>query len=103
MSCMKSIKKFQHTVYICAFIYLVLCPAVHQLVDAVNHDIVIISEARLQHREYHKNPDSNLTKIFSYFQPEPLNHTIPITSRSITPSPLTSFNLSALSTVRLNL
>jgi len=100
---MKSIKKFQHTVYICAFIYLVLCPAVHQLDDAINHDIVIKNEAGLQQRECHKNVDSNLVKIFNSFLTEPFSHPGNEAKHAITLSPVTPLTLSVLSTVRLNL
>ena len=100
---MKLNKNFHHIIYIFAFIYLVLCPAVHQLDDAVNHDIVIKNEARLQQKECHKNVDSNLIKIFNSFLTEPLSHPGNEANHAITLSPVTPLSLSVLSTVRLNL
>ena len=100
---MKLNNKIYYNIYICAFIFLVLCPAVHQLDDTVNHDMIIKSEARLQQREYHKSFDSNLIKIFNSYQTEPFNHTIPATRHTIMQSPVTPLGLFISSTERLNL
>jgi len=100
---MKLTKKFLHNLYIFAFIYVVLCPAVHQVDDTVHHNIIITSEARLQQRDYTEDIDSSPVQAFMSLQIASLGHIFIITNPTIDSSPFKFFRLKALSTVRLNL
>jgi hypothetical protein len=100
---MKPTKKFLHHSCIFAFIYVVLCPAVHQVDAAVCHHIIITSESRLQQRECLEDSDSNPVHAFMSLQIASLEHILALTNPTVNPLPFKLFRLNALSAVRLNL
>lgn len=100
---MKLTKKFLHNLYIFAFIYVVLCPAVHQVDDGVYHSIIITSESRAQQRECNEEIDGSQVQAFTSLHIISPDNILLQTNPTIPPSPFELFRLNALSTVRLNL
>lgn len=100
---MKPVRIFHYLMYLCAFVYFVLCPAVDHLYDTPGHDVVIKKETRLQQREYNRGIDGNFVKNFNCFQTGLFSHTLFIKCYVVVPSSAASFNLAVLSSVRLNL
>jgi hypothetical protein len=90
-------------IYLGAFLFLVLCPAIHQLDCAANHEIIIKNGTRTQQREFQENADSSPTLVLNAFPAAFHNPSIPADNNAVILLPVTSFNLSVLSTVRLNL
>lgn len=100
---MKLTRRFHHIIYLGAFLFLVLCPAVHHLDYAANHDIVIKQGTRTQQRELCENTDSTPIKVLNSFPAAFYNPAMPAAKHTLTLLPGTAFNLSVVSTVRLNL
>ena len=99
--CMNLTKTIQSILYISAFIYLVMCPAVHQLGDIIRHDVILKFGVQLQ--------ESNLKNDCTI---EPFNQPYNITTsdftqdrtqcvEAYTPPSFLSSELSVLSTVKL--
>ena len=98
---MKFTKGFHHILYILTFIYLVMCPSVHQLGDIVRHDFTPQVVKQVQQKNFKRdltlNPfpltyhtqtvDFDQIRSLSVFNPHALS--------------LPALDLSALSTVRL--
>ena len=100
---MKLTQNFLRHLLVCAFIYLVMCPAVHQVADSVYHNSIITSESRTQHRECNEEIDSSPEQAFTSL---PINSpdNIPSLTNTVIPhSPFNLFRLHDLSTVRLNI
>ena len=98
---MRFTKKFHSILYLLAFIYLVMCPSVHQLGDIVRHDLTPQVGKLLQHKPFKKGFNLN---SFNLHNTTPLEDFVQFkTSEEIkfSPSLLSTVNLSALSTVRL--
>jgi len=89
--------------YLCAFIYFILCPAVDHLYDITGHDVVIKKETRMQQREHNGALDGTVVKNICCFQTGFFSHPLVIKASAVVPSSAASFNLSILSGVRLNL
>ena len=100
---MKLTKTLLHNLYIIAFVYAVLCPAIHQVDDTVYHNIIITSESRTQHRDCAEETDITPVNAFTALQISSLGHTLTASNHAIALSPFKRFKLYALSTVRLNL
>jgi len=93
---MKHIKLFHQVVYLCAFLFVVLCPAVHQVNDALRHDIVIKNGTGTQQRTKRENAANHPILVLN-------SPSMPAARHTVIPLPVISFNLSVLSTIRLNL
>ena len=97
---MKFTKKSLNFLYIFAFIYLTMCPSVHQLGDIVRHDVIVKVGAQLQHNNFNNSHTidsfnfSNKSKAAGY------DHST-LCVIKYTQSSLPVIDLSALSTVRL--
>ena len=100
---MKLTRRFHYIVYLGAFLFLVLCPAIHQLDCAANHEIIVKNGTRTQQREFQENADSSPIIVLNAFPASFHNPSIPADNNAVMLLPVTSFNLSVLSTVRLNL
>lgn len=100
---MKLTRRFHYIVYAGAFLFLVLCPAVHHLDCAAKHDIFIKNGTRTQQREVHENADSSPVIPLNAFPAAFHNPAMPAANHAVTLLPVSSCTLYALSTVRLNL
>jgi hypothetical protein len=100
---MKPPKKFLHNLCVFAFIYVVLCPAVHQVADSVYHTIIITSESRTQHRESNVEIDSSPEQAFTSLPISSPDNILSQTNTVAPHAPFNRFRLYDLSTVRLNL
>ena len=100
---MKHIKLFHQVVYLCAFLFVVLCPAVHQVNDALRHDIVIKNGTGTQQRTKRENADNHPILVLNAFPAAFNSPSMPAARHTVIPLPVISFNLSVLSTIRLNL
>jgi len=89
--------------YLCAFMYFVLCPAVDHLYDNPGHDVVIKKETRMQQREHNGALDGTVVKNICCFQTGFFSQPSIIKGAFVVPLSTASFNLSILSGVRLNL
>jgi hypothetical protein len=101
---MKPTKRFLHNLCVIAFVYVVLCPAVHQVADSVYHNnIIITSESRIQHRECPNKIDSSPEQAFTSLPISYPDNILSLINTAIPHSPFNLFRLHDLSTVRLNL
>jgi len=98
---MKVTRAIHHTLFIAAFICLIMCPTVHELGDNVRHDVVFKGGAKTLQRSLQKGGIAT---------PSPLPHTIQTAFylQSQTAQELlliasfhTALHLSVLSSVRL--
>ena len=93
--------KFHSILYLLAFVYLVMCPSVHQLSDIVRHDFTPQVGKLLQHKSFKKGFNLN---PFKFHNNNPLEDFAQLkTSKEIkfSLSFLSTAKLSSLSTVRL--
>lgn len=98
---MKLARKIHNIFFAVAFIYLVMCPWAHQLVDIVRHDVTLKTGVTLQESSFKKNfPGTSLT--FSWHIQTPVFGQIKTFSavQLTLPAPPAG-SLFALSTVRL--
>ena len=98
---MRLTKIFHNVLYLLAFVYLVMCPSVHQLGDIVRHDFTPQIGKQIQHKTFKKGFDLNPFTFYNNIQPEDFIHFKTSEEIKISPSFLSTINLSALSTVRL--
>ncbi len=98
---MNSNKIFQHILLIAAFIYLVMCPAIHELDNNIRHDVALKVEAKIQQKNFQKGFNLIPLKIFhstqtGFFVQSKTRQELPIF-----PPSQSTLNLSILSTIRL--
>ena len=98
---MKFTRKFHRILYLLAFIYLVMCPSVHQLGDIVRHDFTPQVGKQLQHKTFKKSFNHNPFKFHNNLQREDFAQFKTLEEIKFSPSLLATVKLSALSTVRL--
>jgi hypothetical protein len=100
---MKLTRRFHYIIYLGAFLFLVLCPAIHHVDCAANHEIIIKNGTRTQQREFQENADSSPIRVLNALPVAFHSPALPAVNHAFTLFPVTSFNLSIVSTVRLNL
>jgi hypothetical protein len=100
---MKPTKKLLHNLFVFAFVYVVLCPAVHQVADTVYHNIIITSESRTQHRECNDKIASSPEQAFTSLPMSSSVNILSLTNTVVPHSPFNLFRLHDLSAIRLNL
>ena len=98
---MKLTKSFHHILYILAFIYLVMCPSVHQLGDIVRHDFTPQVVKQVQQKTFKKELNFNPFQLNDLTQTLDFGKTKTLCVVKLAPSSLPALDLSALSTVRL--
>lgn len=98
---MKLTRSFHHILYLLAFIYLVMCPSVHQLGDIVRHDFTPQVVKQVQQKTFKKELNLNPFQLNNLTQIVDLDQIRTLCVVKLTPSSLPSLDLSALSTVRL--
>jgi hypothetical protein len=98
---MKFTKSFYHIFYILAFIYLVMCPSVHQLGDIVRHDFTPQVVKQIQQKTFKKESNLNTFQLSNYIQTVDFDQTKILGVAKLAPSLISPLGLSALSTVRL--
>jgi hypothetical protein len=99
---MKHIKLFHQVIYLCAFLFMVLCPAVHHVNDALSHDIVIKNGTGMRQKTKRKNAANHPIRILNTYPAAFNRPAMPAARHTDIPLPVTSFNLSVLSSIRLN-
>lgn len=100
---MKHMKLFHQVIYLCAFLFMILCPAVHQVNDALGHDIVIKNGTGTQQRTKREKAANHPIRVLNAYPAAFKSPAMPAARHTHIPLPVTSFNLSVLSTIRLNL
>jgi hypothetical protein len=97
---MKLTKNSLAFLYIFAFVYLVMCPSVHQFGDSIRHDVILKIKVQCQHNNL--NADWNVDKaaVSSKNKAAEFEQVNLRTDRCIQ-SYFPALNLSALSTVKL--
>jgi len=98
---MRLTKKYHNILYVFAFIYLVMCPSVHQLGDIVRHDVTLKTGVQVQHNNFKKNFNSNPFTFARNTQTADFDDLQRVCDSKPTPALLPALDLSALSTVRL--
>ena len=98
---MRLVKNYHHILYVLAFIYLVMCPSVHQLGDIVRHDVTHKIGVQVQHNNFKKNLNGNPFNFSHNIQPADFDHINAVSVIKRAPSSSPALGLSALSTVRL--
>ena len=98
---MKFTRNIHHILYLLAFIYLVMCPSVHQLGDIVRHDFAPQVCKQLQQKTFKKDFNLNPFQLNNHTQTVNFDKTKILSVVKLTPSSLPALGLSALSTVRL--
>lgn len=98
---MRLTKKFHSILYLLAFIYLVMCPLVHQLGDVVRHDFTPQVGKQLHHKPFKKAFNFNPFTFHNNIQREDVAHVKTSEEIKFCPTLFSTVNLSALSTVRL--
>ena len=98
---MRFTKKYHNILYVFAFIYLVMCPSVHQLGDIIRHDVTLKIGAQVQHNNFKKNFNSNPFNFSKNTQAADFDYLQTVYDSKLTPALLPALDLSALSTVRL--
>jgi len=98
---MKFTRSFHHILYLLAFIYLVMCPSVHQLGDIVRHDVTPQVVKQIQQKTFKKVFNLNPFQLNNLTQTVDFGKTKIVGVVKLVPSSLPSLGLSALSTVRL--
>jgi hypothetical protein len=100
---MKNITIVHQAVYLFAFLFMVLCPAVHQVDDALKHEIAIKNGTGTQQKTKREKAANHPIQAINDYPAAFMSSAIPAARHTVIPLPVTSFNLSVLSTVRLNL
>ena len=98
---MKFTRNIHHILYLLAFIYLVMCPSVHQLGDIVRHDFTPQVCKQLQQKTFKKDFNLNPFQFNNHTQTVDFDQIRTLCVVKHTPSLLPVLDLSALSTVRL--
>ena len=98
---MKFTRNLHHILYLLAFIYLVMCPSVHQLGDIVRHDLTPQVVKQIQQKTFKKELNLNPFQLNNHTQIVDFDKTKILSVVKLTPSSLPVLDLSALSTVRL--
>ena len=98
---MKFTRNIHHILYLLAFIYLVMCPSVHQLGDIVRHDFTPQVCKQLQQKTFKKDFNLNPFQLNNHTQTVDFDQIRTLCVVKLTPSSLPALDLSALSTVRL--
>ncbi len=97
---MKFKKKSLNFLYIFAFIYLTMCPSVHQLGDIVRHDVIIKVGAQLQQSNCNNDHTVDPLNFSNKIKAAVFNQIRSCVAKYVQTS-LLAFDLSALSTVKL--
>lgn len=100
---MKVTDRFHCIIYLSAFLFLMSCPAVHDLGCAANHEVVVKNGIRTQQREFHQSTARNPVIVLNAFSTAFCNPSLPPAQHSVAPLPVASFHLAVLPTVQLNL
>jgi hypothetical protein len=94
-------KILHYIVFIFAFVYLIMCPTVHQIGEDIRHDMTVKVEKKVSRQ----NPKSNLTcnplKIVNAIREGISVYFRTLQELSVSLSSHSTLNLSRLSTVRL--
>ena len=98
---MNSNKIFQHILFIAAFIYLVMCPAVHELSDNIRHDVALKVEAKILQKDLKKGFNDTFSKLSNNTQTGFFSQMRTVQELPIFSSAHSTLNLSILSTIRL--
>ena len=101
MAFMRLTKNFHIILYGLAFIYLVMCPSVHQLGDIVRHDFAPQVVKQLQHKPFKKGFNLNPFKLHNTISVEDFAQFKTLEDITFSPSLLSTVTLSIVSTVRL--
>jgi hypothetical protein len=100
---MKNITLVHQAIYLFAFLVMVLCPAVHQVNDVLRDDIAIKNGTGTQQRTKRENAANHPIQVLNVYPAAFNSPAMPAAPHTVIPLPVTSFNLSVLSTIRLNL
>ena len=98
---MRLTKNYHNILYAIAFIYLVMCPAVHQLGDIVRHDLTLKIGDQVQQNNFKKNFNGNPFNFSNSVQTADFAYIKTVCVVQPAPSSYTALDLSSLSTVRL--
>ena len=98
---MNSDKIFQHILLIAAFIYLVMCPAIHELDNNIRHDVVLKVEAKILQKDFKKGFNDTFSKLSNNIQTGIFSQSRTAQELPIFSSSHSTLNLSILSTTRL--
>ena len=98
---MRLTKKLHNVLYLLAFVYLVMCPSVHQLSDIVRHDITPQFGKQLPHKTFKKGFNLTPFKFHNHTKTQDFIQCKTLEEIKLSPSLLSTVNLSILSTVKL--
>ena len=98
---MNSNKIFQHIPFIAAFIYLVICPAVHELGDNIKHDVALKVEAKKLQKDFKNSFNITPLKLSNNSQGRIFVQSMTAQEWTIFSTVYSTLNLSILSTIRL--
>ena len=97
---MKFTKKSLNLLYIFAFIYLTMCPSVHQLGEIIRHDVILKIGVQLHHSNFNNDYTVDPLNFSNKTKAAVFNQTGSCVVKYAQTSPL-ALDLSALSTVKL--
>ena len=98
---MRLTTKFHNILYLLAFVYLVMCPSVHQLSDLVRHDITPQFGKQLPHKTFKKGFNLTPFNFHNHTKTEDFLQCKTFVEIKFSPSLFSAINLSILSTVKL--
>jgi len=98
---MNSNKIFQYILFIAAFIYLVMCPAVHELGDNIKHYVALKLKAKILQKDFKNSFNITPLKLSNNSQGGIFVQPMTAQGWTIFSSLHSTLNLSILSTIRL--
>ena len=98
---MRFTKKFHSILYLLAFIYLVMCPSVHQLGDIIRHDFTPHVGKLLHHKSFKKSFNVHPDTLHTAFRREDAAQLKTLEEITCSSSFFSTLNLSIVSTVKL--
>jgi len=94
-------KIFLNILSIFAFIYLVICPSIHELGNNIRHDVALKVEAKILQKNFEKGFSFTPLKLFNNTQAGVFVQSKTVQELPIFSSSNSTLNLSILSTIRL--